>query len=117
MIEENIERKKIEKNPMNWIGISKNMPTLINDEIHKFLWKISLLGSFPFYYSKHGYTLWIMGLESFGLALLIKHNFHKWLLNIEYFIFSTHKNYLVVLMDVFNFKKYTFTIKYNPWHS
>jgi hypothetical protein len=61
---------------------------------------ISLLGSFPFYYSKHGYTLLIMGFESFGLALLIKHNSHKWLSNIEYFIFSTHKNYLVILMDV-----------------
>lgn len=76
---------------------------------------ISLLGLFSFYYSKHGYTLLIMGFESCGFALLIKHNSRKWLSNIKYFIFSTHKNYLVILMDAFNFKKYAFII--NPWHT
>jgi hypothetical protein len=45
---------------------------------------ISLLGFYLFYYSKHGYTLSIMGFESFGLALLIKHNSCEWLSNIKY---------------------------------
>jgi hypothetical protein len=54
------------------------MPALINDEFFtSFPKNISLLSFFPFYYSKHGYTLLIMGFESFGLALLIKHNSHK----------------------------------------
>jgi hypothetical protein len=32
---------------MNWIGISKNMHALINDEIYKFSWKYIIIRFFP----------------------------------------------------------------------